>query len=152
MKSKAILVMALWLIAGSAFAASPLMGTWKLDESKSKLDPAMGKNTTVIYAQEGSKVKITVDRVNAKGKPTHNEWVGKFDGKDYPVMRDQAFDARAYHQVNDRTLDMTLKKNGKVVGTGLVTVSSDGKTRTVQLDAMTPKGKKTHTVGVYNKS
>jgi len=42
--------MALWLLAGSAFAASPLMGTWKLDESKSKLDPAMGKNTTVIYA------------------------------------------------------------------------------------------------------
>jgi hypothetical protein len=43
MKPRAILVMALWLLAGSAFAASPLMGTWKLDESKSKLDPAMGK-------------------------------------------------------------------------------------------------------------
>ena len=144
--------MALWLIAGSAFAASPLMGTWKLDESKSKLDPAMGKNTTVIYAQEGSKVKITVDGVNAKGKPTHNEWVGKFDGKDYPVTGDQAFDARAYKQVNGRTLEMTLKKKGEIVGAGLVTVSGDGKTRTVQLDAMTPKGKKAHIVGVYNKS
>ena len=144
--------MALWLLAGSAFAASPLMGTWKLDESKSKLDPAMGKNTTVIYAQEGSKVKITVDGVNAKGKPTHDEWVGKFDGKDYPVTGDQAFDARSYKQVNGRTLDMTLKKKGKVVGTGLVSVSGDGKIRTVQLDAMTPKGKKAHIVGVYNKS
>jgi hypothetical protein len=81
----------------------------------------------VIYAQEGSKVKITVDGVNAKGKPDHNEWVGKFDGKDYPVTGDQAFDARAYRQVNGRTLDMTLKKKGKVVGTGLVTVSGDGK-------------------------
>ncbi len=152
MKPKAILVMALWLVAGSAFAASPMMGTWKLDESKSKLDKSMGKNTTVVYAKEGRKVKVTVDGVDAKGKPTHNEWVGKFDGKDYAVTGDQsAADMRAYKEVNDRTLDMTLKKGGQVVGTGQIMVSSDGKTRTVTLDATNPKGKKTHSVGVYNK-
>jgi len=144
--------MALWLLAGSAFAASPLMGTWKLDESKSKLDPAMGKNMTVIYAKEGRKVKITVDGVDAKGKATHNEWVGKFDGKDYAVTGDQAFDMRSYKEVNDRTLSMTLKKDGKVVGSGLVNVAPDGKTRTVQLDATTPKGKRSHVVAVYTKS
>lgn len=152
MKPKAILAMALWLVAGSAFAANPFMGTWKLDESKSKLDPAMGKNTTVIYAKEGRKTKITVDGVDAKGKPTHNEWIGKFDGKDYAVTGDQSFDMRSYKEVNDRTLSMTLKKDGKVVGSGLVTVSPDGKTRTVQLDTMTPKGKKSHIVAIYNKS
>lgn len=152
MKSKAILATALWLVTGSALIASPLMGTWKLDESKSQLDPAMGKNTTVIYAKKDGKVKITVDGVDAKGKPTHNEWVGKFDGKDYAVTGDQSFDMRSYKQVNDRTLSMTLKKEGKIVGSGLVTVSQDGKTRTVQLDAMTPKGKKSHLVAVYSKS
>jgi hypothetical protein len=151
MKPKAILIMALWLIAGSAFAMSPFMGTWKLDEKKSKLDPAMGKNMTVIYAPQGSMVKVTVDGVDAKGKPTHNEWLGRFDGKDYAVAGDQGIDMRAYTQMNSRALGMTLKSHGKVVGTGEITVSRDGKTRTVTLDTTMPKGKKTHSVGVYNK-
>jgi hypothetical protein len=152
MKPKAILIMALWLIAGSAFAENPFMGTWKLDEAKSKIDKSIGKNMTVVYSKEGRMIKVTVDGVDAKGKPAHNEWVGKFDGKDYAVTGDPSSDARMYKQVNDRTLDMTSKKGGKVVGTGQIVVSTDGKSRTVTLDTMNSKGKKTHSVVVYNKS
>jgi hypothetical protein len=150
MKPKAIVFIALLLTCGSALAANPFVGTWKLDEAKSKLDRGMGKNTTVVYAREGNKIKVTVDGVDAKGKPAHNEWVGKFDGKDYPITGDQTFDTRAYKQVNDRTLAMTLKKGGKVLGGGQVEVSRDGKTRTVTLDTVM-KGRKTHNVAVYDK-
>ena len=151
MKLRAVAVVALWLSAGAAFAANPMMGTWKLNEAKSKLDPATGKNATVVYAKEGTKVKVTVDGVDAKGKPTHNEWVGKFDGKDYPTTGDPSNDTRSYTKVNNRTLDMTVKKNGKVVGTGRIEVATDGKTRTVTVNGMTPKGKKYHNVAVYDK-
>ena len=61
------------------------MGTWKLNEAKSKPVPGMGKNTTVVYAEQGDKIKVTVEGVDKDGKPTHSVWVGKFDGKAYPV-------------------------------------------------------------------
>ena len=82
----AVLAAALSFIAAAAcFAVSPQMGTWKLNEAKSKLVPGMGKNTTVTYAEQKDKIKITVDGVDKDGKPTHSVWVGKWDGKAYPV-------------------------------------------------------------------
>ena len=91
------------------------MGTWKLNEAKSKLVPGMGKNTTVIYAEQKDKIKITVDGVDKDGKPTHSVWVGKFDGKAYPVKGNLPYNSVAYKVVNDRTNDITTMKDGKVV-------------------------------------
>ena len=69
--------------ATTALAQAPQMGTWKLDEAKSKLAPGMGKSTTVIYTQKGDKIQVTVDGLDKDGKPTHGVWVGKWDGKAY---------------------------------------------------------------------
>ena len=50
-------------------------------------------------------MEVTVDGTDSDGMPTHNEWMGKFDGKDYPVTRRSAFtDARSYTEIDDRTL------------------------------------------------
>jgi len=51
----------------ACFAANPHMGTWKLNEAKSKLVPGMGKNTTVTYAEQKDKIKITVDGLDKDG-------------------------------------------------------------------------------------
>ena len=127
------------------------MGTWKLNEAKSKVDPAMGKNDTVIYAAEGENIKITVDGSEPDGKPRHTEWIGKWDAKDYPVTGDLTADSRSYQIVNDHTLSMINKKAGKESSTGTVEVSADGKTRTVRLSATDSTGKKLETVAVYDK-
>ena len=75
-------------------------------------------------------MKITVDGTN-EGKAAHNEWTGKFDGKDYAVTGDSSVDARAYTRVDDKTLTFENKKDGKVTVSGRVVISADGKTRTV---------------------
>ena len=56
----------------------------------------MGKVMMVTYKNTLGNVKVTVDGVDAKGKPTHSEWSGKIDGKDYPVTGDPISDARSY--------------------------------------------------------
>ena len=153
MKIKTIgLALAFCFLAGSAcLAADPQMGTWKLNEAKSKITPGTLKNTQVVYSSMLGQVKIKSDGIDANGKPIHVEWSGKFDGKDYPVSGDPNSDARSYTKVNERTLTTANKKNGKVTVTGQIVVSADGKSRTLILNGTTPKGKKFKNVAVYDK-
>ncbi len=153
MKSKTILMTLGVLFAGAAvcFAADANMGTWKLNEAKSKLAPGAAKNHTVVYAAAGDNVKITVDGIDSDGKAAHNEWTGKFDGKDYAVTGDAASDARSYKRGDDRTLEMTIKKGGKVTVTGRIVVGADGKSRTVTTSGTDSKGGKVSGTAVYDK-
>jgi hypothetical protein len=152
MKTRTILTMALIVVGATmCFAADANMGTWRLNEAKSKLAPGMTKNTTVMYEAAGENIKVTVDGTDADGKPTHSEWTGKFDGKDYPVTGDATSDARFYNKFTARTLSFTAKKDGKVTLTGRIVISADGKTRTVTTIATNSKGKKVNGKGVYDK-
>jgi hypothetical protein len=138
-------------VAVSYAAGDPNMGTWKLNEAKSKFSPGSGKNVTVVYAAVGDSVKVTVDGVDADGKPAHNEWMGKFDGKDYAITGDPTADARAYTRVDDHTLALTNKKGGKVALTGRIVISADGKTRTLTTSGKDDKGRKITSTAVYDK-
>jgi len=132
-------------------ADSPQMGTWKLNEAKSKFSPGAPKNTTVVYEAAGDSVKVTVDGVDGEGKPSHNEWTGKFDGKFYAVTGDPTSDMRSYRKINDNTLSLTAKKGDKVTLTGRIVVSATGKTRTVTTTGTDSTGKKVTNKAVYDK-
>jgi hypothetical protein len=138
-------------IAAASLAANPHIGTWKLNESKSKIPAGMGKNNTVSYAEQKDKIKITVDGVDKNGKPTHSVWVGKFDGKAYPLKGSPSADAVAYKTVNDRTNEITALKGGKVMWSGKITVAADGRSRTVTTNGTNPDGKKFSGKAVYDK-
>jgi hypothetical protein len=96
-------------------------------------------------------VKVTVDGVGSDGKPSHNEWTGQFDGKDYPVTGDPTTDTRSYKRIDAHALALTNKKDGKATLTGRITVSADGKTRTVTTSATNAKGEKVSSTAVYDK-
>jgi hypothetical protein len=152
MKTRPILLtLALCFVAALAFASNPNMGTWKLNEAKSKFPPGAPKNHTVVYEAAGDKTKVTVDGVDGEGKPTHNEWTGLFDGKDYPLKGDPTADTRSYKKIDDHTTELTNKKDGKVVATGKIVISVDGKSRTVTVSGTDPKGKKVTSTAVYDK-
>ena len=152
MKRKILLLtLTAFCLAATVCLASPQIGTWKLNEAKSKMAPGAPKNHKVVYAAAGDSIKVTVDGTDADGKATHNEWTGKFDGKDYPVTGDAMSDSRSYKQVDDRTVELTVKKDGKTVVTGKIVVSADGKTRTVTTSGTNAKGEKLENVAVYDK-
>jgi hypothetical protein len=154
MKARAGLLSFAILFAAAAVcvaADNVHLGSWKLDEAKSKISAGAPKNTTVVYEAAGDSVKVIVDGVDADGKPSHNEWTGKFDGKDYPLTGDPTADTRSYKQIDPSTLELTNKKGGKVIVSGKITVSADGKSRTVSTKGMDTNGKKVATTAVYNK-
>jgi hypothetical protein len=149
-----IAVMALavsFMAAGACFAANPHLGTWKLNEAKSKLAPGMGKSTTVSYTEEKDKIKVTVEGVDKDGKPRHGVWEGKTDGKAYKTKGNMPWDSMAYKVVNDHTYELTAMKGGKVFSNGKSTVSADGKTRTVATEGTGADGKKFKSTAVYAK-
>jgi len=137
--------------AAACFAANAHVGTWKVNEAKSKLVPGMGKNTTVTYTEQKDKIKVTVDGMDKDGKPTHSVWVGKFDGKAYPLKGNLPYNSIAYRVVNDRTNDITAMKDGKMVWNGRITVAADGKSRTVTINGTDANGKKVKGKAVYDK-
>lgn len=153
MKSKTTLVsFAVWLAAGAVCFGSSFDGTWKLNAKKSHLGPGMDRNNTVKYEMAFPfRTKVTIDGTDAKGKHTHDEWIGMFDGKDYPVAGDPESDSRGYRKIDDRTMDFWVKKNGKVTVNGKIVVAPNGKTRTVTATATNAKGKKVTTTAVYDK-
>ena len=152
MKTKAIAltISLVFVSVALGFQNDPQLGTWKLNEAKSKF-AGKARNHTVVYEAAGDQVKVTVDGVNENGDAVHSEWTGKFDGKDYPVTGDATSDVRSYRMVNKRTLALTAKKGGKTTLTGRIVVSSDGKTRTVTTSATNGQGKKVTNVAVYDK-
>jgi hypothetical protein len=150
-RTTVLVLVALAIGATLCFASDINMGTWKLNEAKSKIDAGMPKNLAVIYEMDGDKVKTTVDGMDGQGKPTHNVWTGKFDGKDYAVTGDPNSDARSLKKIDDHNLELTVKKGGKVTMSGKIVVAADGKSRTVTVSGMDAAGKKVEMVSFYDK-
>lgn len=147
-----VLTLALCMLAlAMSFAQNPNIGTWKLNEAKSKIPAGASKNTTVVYAPAGDMTKVTTDGVDGSGQAIHSEWTGNFDGKPYPVTGMASVDSRAYTAKGDRTLEIANMKDGKTVFTGKIELAKDGKSRTVDIEGTLPDGKKYKAKYVYDK-
>ncbi len=146
-------LLVLVLTAGIAYAAGTdgFMGTWKMNEAKSKMVAGAQKNSTVVYSMAGDNVNVAIDGTDAKGKAYHSDWKGKFDGKDYALTGDPSADMRSYKVIDDHTLLAASKKGGKEINTARIALSADGKTRTVTLNGTDASGAKFTSTQIYDK-
>jgi hypothetical protein len=153
MKARSIVLAIVVTVVGLSlsFAQNPNMGTWKLNEGKSKIPAGMMKNTTVTYTEEGDSVKVTTEGTGGDGSAMHTEWTGKFDGKDYSLTGDPNADTRSYTKVDDHTLTLENKKGGNVTTSGRIVVAADGKTRILTTSGKNSAGKKVNSKAVYDK-
>jgi hypothetical protein len=153
MNTKRIVITAAFCLTAVAvgFAADPNVGSWKLNEAKSKIAAGAPKNLTVVYTVVGDGYKCVVDGVDGAGKPTHNEWTGKFDGKDYPVTGDPSADARSLKLVSPGRYALSNSKESKTVLTGTVEFSAGDKTRTLTTHTTDATGKKITSIAVYER-
>jgi len=149
------------LLAGSCLIASLVQaqqapawaGTWKLNLTKSKYSPGpVPKSATIkIEAAAGGGLKQTTDQITASGESRHIEVTAKFDGKDAAVTGNPDADAQAFKRVDDRSYEVTGKKNAKVTTITKVTISADGKTRTATQTGTDPQGRALNNTIVYDR-
>jgi hypothetical protein len=134
--------------------SNPLVGTWKLNLTASKYDPGPApKSLTRTVVAQGDGVKYTFEGVGSDGKPLMYGFSVQFDGKDNAVMgvMPNGADSISAKRIDANHYEATLKKGGKVLGMSKVSVSSDGKTTTVDATGTTAAGVKTHDVQVFDK-
>jgi hypothetical protein len=132
-------------------AADANLGTWKLNEAKSKFSPGAPKTMTATYEADGDNIKVTLEGMGFDGQPTRNEWTGMFDGKDHPVTGDANQSARSYTKVNDHSMKFKVKNGEKVILSGTIVTSADGMSRTVTASGTSASGKKMSYTAVYDK-
>ncbi len=110
------LLFALALFPMLAWAQSPFDGTWKVDINSAKLPD---KPETWVLQNGTYQESTSVPKVNIKA-----------DGTDQVVAGAKDYDTLAVKAVDDKNVELTNKKSGKVVFRSIATVSADGKTLT----------------------
>lgn len=140
------------IVTGALLAAdSPFVGSWKMNPEKSKVGESGIGQTAVQVEAIPNGLKSTISGVNAKGDPTNFSYEATFDGKPGAVTGYPNVDTVSLHQVNPHSIKATGTKGDKLVYTDHRTVSKDGKTMTIERDAVTPEGKKYHATLVFDR-
>lgn len=130
-KMLALLMLTSALFAGTAFAADPVVGTWKLDVAKSKFsssDPLTAG--TRVYTEANGVYTLEQKLTGKDGKEMSSHAVYS-DGKDMKQDMGGRADSTHAKKIDANTWDFELKKDGKIVGHVHRVVSADGKTLTV---------------------
>ena len=134
-----------------------LTGTWKLNLAKSTYEagpPNYKRSTCKIESRaEGLNVglKVTYDMVGIRGGITHIEWVGKLDGKDYPIEGVDEVLTNAYTRIDERTYDVVVKADGVKAATARIVIAPDGKTLTSITSTRNARGQILKTTAVYDR-
>jgi hypothetical protein len=98
--------------------ANRISGAWrinKLNESENAL--------TTTYRSTGDELSMS--------RPTGESYTAKLDGKDYPVKGSYSWNSVSLRRVDERTIEETSKRDGKVIEVNKIIVSPDGKRMTI---------------------
>jgi hypothetical protein len=137
---------------GTALAADAVVGTWKLNLTKSTFSPGPApKSQTRVYSESAQGVTVIVKTTTADGKDSSTTLTYKEDGKPYPASGSPDFDMVSVTRVDAFLTHSTQMKAGATVGTAVRTVSKDGKTLTFAQKLTHANGAKYDDVSVYDR-
>ena len=147
-----MVVVALMSAGVLAQATDPMVGTWTLNIAKSK---STFKSFTTVVEPAGDAITTTVDMVRGDGTPFHWTWTARYDGRDNPVVGASPYGAGSHSialtRIDSHTAKIVTKLDGKVTITQTVSVSADGKTRTIHTSGHDDDGRAVDTTAIYEK-
>ena len=136
--------------APSAADQDRLVGTWRLDLSKSRYSPGPPpRSETRLYARDEAGMRGQINRHYADGRREVIDYRADAD-HDSPVSGTQAYDAVRFTRVDRNTTESVLSHAGRVWGTARRVLSEDGETLTIMFRRTEP-GDMVNNVAVYRK-
>ena len=146
--------MTAWLAApAAAQEQAPWFGTWQLNPAKStrRTEPSPYRRVTFRIEPVERGLKVTYRMVGTRGGVTRMEWVGAFDGRDYPIQGVDNVITNAYRRLDERAYEIVVKVDGQPAARASVSVSADGRTLTVDTAERAAGGKTVNTTASYDR-
>jgi hypothetical protein len=139
--------------ARNSNAADPFWGTWKLNLAKSRYNPGPPpRNQTYTFEPSGANgVKFTAKGVDARGNPILIEYLGTFDGQEFPVRGNRNSNRVVLNRIDRYTVEGENRQGGRVIRRFRRVVSEDGKTMTVTETGTDVNGVVSENVAVYDR-
>lgn len=135
-----LIMLATVFFACPAFAADPVIGTWKLNVAKSDFSPGGElKAATRVYTEANGLYTLDQKLTGTDGKEKSHRSQYR-DGQEIKQPPGGVSDATIAKKLDANTWGFVLKKDGKIVGRVHRVVSADGKTLTVHDTGMLPTG------------
>jgi hypothetical protein len=148
---KLVSISALIAFATTLSAASPWVGTWKLNHTESKYTAsALPKDETIVIEEQGDDLQTTVTGAFADGSPISLKYTLPKEGGQ-GEMEEGPFDAVSSKLINSHTREVTYKMGGKVMRSSHSNVSEDGKILRVKVKGADLEGKPVTGLLVFNK-
>jgi hypothetical protein len=143
------------LVLPAAHAAppdDPVLGTWQLNVTKSQFTPGPGWRSQIrVYRATSKGVAVTWTGVDAQGKTMQVSYTYGYDGRDYPMLGSASYDTLNAARTKERTVRSEEKRDGKIVGIAVRTVSPDGKILTITDEGTNRKGRRFSQLLVFDK-
>jgi hypothetical protein len=108
-------------VAKGPAGAHPISGSWRQTKTESMSDNAM----SITF-------KVDADMLNMTS-PIGQSYSAKLDGTDAPYKGDPGTTSVSVKRISNNAFEETDKRNGKVITIARMTVSSDGKTMTMDI-------------------
>jgi hypothetical protein len=108
----------------------PILGTWKLNRSKSKYIPGPApRSQTRTYRETPDGIFVTIETIDPNGRHLPDiKFPERYDGKDYPITGSNIGDALVLIRINNYVAEATMKHAGMVVATTRRIITDNGKT------------------------
>ena len=143
----------LTMVATAPAADDPILGTWKLNVTKSRFLPGPGfRSETRTYEQQKDGVKVTIDTVDGTGKRVASVFLTTPDGQQHSVSgAGGPADAVALKPVNDFTAESSLMHAGREIAKTTRVLSPDGMSMTITYKGLDPYGSEVNYRMVFEK-
>lgn len=130
----------------------PLIGTWRLNVARSTYNPGPPpRSGTATVHPAGQGAHVIIDEVSAAGMPIRMEFPVTYDGQPQPESGAPNIDAVAHRRLNPRTVEFTATQSGRMVSSGTLAFSEDGRTLTVTMRGTNANGQQFQNVTVNEK-
>jgi hypothetical protein len=128
-------------------------GTWKMNPGKTirQDNEPFPRSLAIRYEPHPDGEAVTIWRVTQEGRSETISFILRFDGKDYPNLQEEGADSICARKLEDGSIEVIHKKEGKVVVREIRRLSADGRQMTIQLKLLSKTGQWVRRVVIFEK-
>ncbi|MDA1370357.1 MAG: hypothetical protein O2971_06300 [Proteobacteria bacterium] len=139
----------------SAQDENPFIGTWDIDKPASNFSsfPVPATMSRTYQSVGDGAYMYLVATVNEDGSVGGSSATYKYDSREYPIasLTQNASTTISYRRLNEKTVEYTIRIEGRVSQIGAKTISADGRVLTIAIQTINAQGEINNQILAFNR-